>query len=564
MEYDVILVGASPSNMALAWRLVEKADTPIRIAILEKSKSLGGHLLSGAVTNPRVIQTMFPEWDKGEFPLEGVCEKSHVTMLGSKGWAHVPHMFMPPYFKKEGYAIISISNMVAFIASKIAEKAKEKEGVVVDIYPAFPARSIVYEGERVVGVKVDSTGKDELDICYAKVVVFGDKGFTSRDLISKFNLCKTEQTYAVGVKEIWETKESYEGMVWHTMGYPLPPGHLGGGFIYGCKNNKLIVGMVMGLDFANPNIRPPQALQDLKKHPFVQEKIGGGKILRYGASILPEGGYYSLPEKFAVDGALLVGDALGVLDVKRFSGVDKAMQSGLDAADTIHSALKNGDTTATGLSGYQEKLMSGWVGKELKSSRYFRKAFRDYPELLNTAIPKIMKYVDSGKGLIASGIALGLTDLKGSINLLGAQKMMDNPAEAGPMTYEKDYKAIKADYSAKVETPKEFDSETIYSTDDVVYYAHTHYEEGNNHIEEFSADTCKKCIAEYEAEGKETPCVGDCTASVHQTLNKEGVKVHAMALENCVQCRTCEIVCPYENLRVNAALHGYGPDFSGM
>ncbi|MGK7344979.1 MAG: 4Fe-4S dicluster domain-containing protein [Candidatus Nitrospinota bacterium M3_3B_026] len=564
MEYDVILVGAGPACLSLAHRLVDIAGGPVRVAILEKAKNVGGHLLSGAVSNPRVIEKMFPDWRDGAFPLEGVCRNSRLTVAGAKGWEDVPRAFMPPYFKKEGYAILNVSDVAMYMAGALAEKAKEKAGVVVDVYPGFPARSIVYDGDRVIGVKVDDTGDDAQDVLYGKVVVFGDKGFVSRDLVTKFDLRKNGQTYAVGVKEVWETKESFEGDVWHTLGYPLAPGHMGGGFIYGCKDNKLIIGMVMGLDFADPNIHPPQVLQDLKKHPRVQRMIKGGELLKYGAAILPEGGYYSLPEKFAVDGALLVGDALGVLDVKRFSGVDKAMESGYVAAEVIWESLKKGDTSAAALAACQERLMGGWVGEELRDSRYFRAAFERYPGVLSEFMPRLTEQIDAGRGLIVGGAVAGLLDPFGSFRLLGAKRMIENPTDSWVVKYPKDYTHIDPAFRPVKKVSEGFDPPTIYSTADVVFYAHTHYEEDNRHIDEFDAEVCVKCIEKFSAAGKDTPCVGDCTAEVHQTLEKEGGRYHAMALENCVQCATCEIVCPYENLRVNAALHGYGPNFSGM
>ncbi len=472
---------------------------------------------------------------------------------------------MPSYFKKEGYAILSISEVAEYMSRKLTEKAEAKDGVIVDIYPGFAARSIVFDGDRVAGVVVDGTGDELGDTCYAKVTVFGDKGFVSRDLVSKFNLRKNPQVYSVGVKEVWETTESYEGKVWHTIGYPSEPGHLGGGFIYGCKDNKLIVGMVMGCDSPNPNMRPPQVLQDLKKHPFMQEMLRGGKLLKYGAAILPEGGLDSLPEKFAVDGAMLVGDALGTLDVKRFSGVDKAMESGYIAAEVLSEALKSGDFSENGLSGYKPRLMSGWVGEELKDARYFRRAFHDYPELLNKFIPRLAKEVDSGKDVIFAGLQAGLADPVASLKLLGTRRMIENPYDQGPANYKEDRSYINPNHVApQREMPTGFSPDTVYSTADVVFYANTHYEEDNDHIDEFDAQVCVGCIDEYDRAGKDTPCVGDCTAEVHQTLEKDGARAHAMALENCVQCTTCEIVCPKTNLRVNAALHGYGPNFSGM
>lgn len=564
IEYDVLLVGAGPANLTLAHRLVDLADKPIRIAILDKAKEIGGHLLSGAASNPRVLKKLFPDWDKGEIPIQGVCTESYLSVLGKRRWENVPSLLTPPYFKKEGYAILNISDLAAAMVKKITEKAEAKDGVVVDVYPGFPAQEIVYDGDRVAGVKVDNTGGDLAEICYAKVTVFGDKGFVSRDLISRFNLRKNPQVYSVGVKEVWETAQSYEGKIWHTLGFPMEPGHLGGGFVYGCKDNKLILGMVMGLDAANPNIRPPQVLQDLKKHPHIQEMLRGGSLIKYGAAILPEGSLYSLPEKFAVDGAMMVGDALGTLDVKRFSGVDKAMESGYVAAEVVWDSFQKNDFSAASLFDYQKKLMSGWVGDELKDSRYFKKAFTDYPGILNSFIPRLTSHVDSGKDVVFAGFQAGLADPFGSLKLLGARKMIENPSDLGPVVYKDDRKHINAGHVKPKEEFEPFDPGTIYTTADVVFYAHTHYEEDNKHIDEFDADVCVKCIKEYDDAGVDTPCVGDCTAEVHETREKDGVRAHGMALENCVQCTTCEIVCPYTNLRVNAALHGYGPDCSGL
>jgi len=560
----VSLIGASPSNLALAHRLVELASRPVRIAIFEKAKQIGGHLLSGAVSNPRVIKKLFPDWDKGDFPLQGICSDSYLSMVGVRRWENVPGMLTPSYFKKEGYAILSISDMAAYMAGELQKRAADKDGVIVDMFPGFAAQSIVFEGDRVVGVKVDDSGDGVRDVCHAKVTVFGDKGFVSRDLVSKYNLRKNPQVYSVGVKEVWRTEKSFEGKVWHILGYPLAPGHLGGGFIYGCKNNHLVIGMVMSCDSANPNMRPPQVLQDLKKHPYVQEMIRGGNLLKYGASILPEGGYYSLPDKFAVDGAMLVGDALGTLDVKRFSGVDKAMESGYVAASSVWEAIEKNDFTQGTLNSFQPRLMGGWVGEELGDARYFKRVFDDYPEILGKVIPDMVKSVDSGKGPVWAGAQFGLSDPIGSLRLLGARKMMERPSDKGPAIYKPDRTHINPNYSAARTLPEGFDQSVVYSTADVVFYAHTHYEDDNNHIEEFDANVCVDCIEKFDATGKDTPCVGDCTAEVHQTLEIDGKRRHTMALENCVQCTTCEIVCPFENLRVKAALHGYGPDFSGM
>ncbi|MFW2331195.1 MAG: NAD(P)/FAD-dependent oxidoreductase, partial [Nitrospinota bacterium] len=344
IQYDIALVGAGPANLALALRLVTTSTVPLRLAVLEKSKNIGSHLLSGAVSNPRTLAKLFPDWSTQEdFPLQGIVKDSYLTVLGSNENEDVPRFAIPPYFKKEGYAVLNISDLAHYMAEEIKKIAAEKDNIIVDFYPGFPAQEILFDGNKVIGIKVDNSSDERANNLYANVTVFGEKGFVSRDLIERFNLRKSAQTWAVGVKEVWEVPRDYEGKVWHTVGYPLVAGELGGGFIYGLKNNKIILGLITGLDSPNPNIRPVTKLQTLKKHPWVQELIKDGKLLQYGASVLPEGGYYALPEKFAVSGAMLVGDALGTLDVKRFSGVDKAMESGIIAADILSLASANNE-----------------------------------------------------------------------------------------------------------------------------------------------------------------------------------------------------------------------------
>lgn len=567
MKYDVALVGAGPANMALAYRLASKARAPMRIAVLEKANRIGSHLLSGAVSNPRALDELFPGWrDEENFPIEAICSESHLTVLGAVEHADVPRFAMPSYFKKEGYAVLNVSDLCAHMATRALEAAKESARCSLDIYTGFPALDILYDGNRVIGVKVDDTGDEVTDNLYADVTVFGDRGFVSRSLVEKFDLRATPQIWAVGVKELWEVERDYAGKVWHTVGYPVSAGDFGGGFIYGMKNNRLVIGLVIGLDSQNPNLRPARALQDLKRSPWVQSMLKGGNLLKYGASTLPEGGYYSLPKKFAVDGAMLVGDALGTLDVKRFSGVDKAMKSGIVAADAILEAFQVGAFSESKLSSYQSNLMSTFVGEELREGRYLKRVFKEYPELTRDLIPSFVEGVDAGKGLVGAAITFGLTKFRSAVKLLGALKLVDNPGDHGAVHYKEDRSYNRPDYDERSYSKRneDADSSTLFSTADIVYYAKTHYEEENDHIEEFDAQVCHKCIRRYEDARKDTPCVGDCTAEVHQTLLLDGKRTHKMALENCVQCQTCEIVCPESNLRVSAAAHGYGPDFSGM
>jgi electron-transferring-flavoprotein dehydrogenase len=573
VEYDVLMIGGSPSNLILAHRLVDLAiesGTAFTFAILEKGKEFGAHIVSGAVSNPRVLKKVFPNLEQTDFPLEGICRESKFSVLGSQNVWHVPRPMMPDGVKKEGYFILTLSHVVKWLYEKLEEKVNAAESIHGDFFPAFAAHAVVYEGDKVVGVQVveQATGNSDEDNIYGRVVCFGDKGFVSRDLISKFNLRENPQKWSVGVKEVWEltSDQQVEGQVWHTMGYPLVDGTFGGGFIYGMKDHRLTIGLIMSLDSPNPNLNPQEKLQDLKKHPWLQRMIQGGKLLKYGAALLPEGGYYSLPKKFQVDGALVLGDALGVLDVSCLSGVDKSMETGYIAAEVIHDVLKSGgEFTEAALAPYQSKVMAGFVGQELKAGRYFRHAWDENPRLLKNYLPEVLSGIDGGSpyiGLMRVGLKNSpISAIKDALRLKG---FIEGTAEIGELKYKPDYQHIIPNYKPLSLVSSRYDDATMVSRPDAVFYADPKYHEGNLHIDEFNADVCVKCISTYESLNKTTPCVSDCTAEVHRVDEVAGLHKHGMSLENCIQCRTCEIVCPEVNLKVRAAEQGSGPDFMGL
>lgn len=574
IEYDVILVGGSPSNLALAHHLVDLAKesgVSFSMAILEKGKEFGAHILSGAVSKPHVIKKLFPDYKENGFPIEAVCHESNFSVLANKSKWDVPESILPDGLKKQGYLVLTLSHVVYWMVNNLKEKLKEIPNVVMDFFPGFSAHEIVYDGNKVVGVQVveHATGNANEDNIYGKVTCFGDKGFVSRNHIAKLNLRDNPQIWSVGVKEVWELApdKDYAGKVWHTMGFPLVEGTFGGGFIYGMKDRKLTIGMVISLDSANPNINPQQRLQDLKKHPWIQEMIKGGKMLKYGAALLPEGGYYSLPKKFATDGAMLLGDALGVLDIGQLSGVDKAMESGWQAADVLHEALKAGDFSEAKLSSYKDKLMNSFVGKQLFEGRYFRQAWQENPRLLNKYLPTVMQGLDNDANGWMSMFSVGFKNnpFQAMQDGLRLKSLMEGKCDIGPVKYKEDFKHIVPNFKpARKISTNGFVKDTIYSRPDAVFFAHTKYHEENRHIDEFNADVCVKCISTYDALGKDTPCVSDCTAEVHRVDIQAGLRRHGMSLENCVQCRTCEIVCPEVNLKVRPTEQGAGPDFMGL
>ncbi|MFN3927891.1 MAG: electron transfer flavoprotein [Pseudanabaenaceae cyanobacterium] len=571
LHYDLLLVGGGTANLVLAHHLVNLAKTSglkISIAIAEKAPQFGGHTVSGAVTSPKVLCKLFPELDvhNGEaFPIEAVVTNSYVSVLGADSKWDVPNYFVPKGFKKEGSIVISLSHVVRWLAEQLVLKARSIPNVTVDLFPGFAVHEILYEGNKVIGGRLSNTGVLLEDAIFADYTCFGDKGFISKDLIQKFNLRETPQLWSVGVKEVWQVEQDYGGQVWHTIGYPILDGTFSGGFIYGLRDQRLAIGLILGLDSHNPNLNPQERLQAYKAHPWVQSLLRGGTLLKYGAAVIPEGGYYSLPKQFNVEGALLLGDALGVLDVASLSGVDKAMETGWIAAELLHEAFLRQDFTV--MSAYQARVMQSFVGSALYASRYFREAFLENQKLLEEYLPTVCSYVDRGHpwfGVMKVGVA---NPVQTSLEAMRAYSLVTGQTnETKPVSYSECHQAIAPDFRPKYGQPVRSvaTSPTYYSRADAVFYASPRYVEGYHHIQELDTAVCVRCIDRYAQMDKVTPCVADCTADVHYTYSREGMKLHGMSLENCIQCRTCEIVCPEVNLRVNPSYEGSGPDFYGL
>jgi electron-transferring-flavoprotein dehydrogenase len=600
LTYDVLLVGGSPSNLALAHRLLDLAEaskTKVSIAILEKSKEFGGHICSGAVVQPRVFKQLFPNYQSEGFPVEGTCSESYFSLLGEQESWNVPNWMLPEGLQKEGYWILSLSLVVAWMAQRLKEKASQAQYAKVDLYPGFAAHETLYDGDRVVGVSVVEDYLEqplpEEHCLFGALVVFGDKGTISGDVMKRYQLRETPQIWSVGVKEVWQLPESApscEGKVWHTLGYPLTDGTFGGGFVYGMKNRRITVGLIASLDTPNPNLNPQQQLQEYKKHPWLQNLLKGATLQKYGAALLPEGGYYSLPKSFSVDGALFVGDALGVLNVSNLNGVANSVESGMLAAEVIHELMQASlPFTGVNLLPYKGKVLSSSIGESLKEGRYFRSIWMENPRLLGVYLPHVLEGVDK-RDPVSGFINVGLKE--NPVQALVDAGKMGMKLEAlwnlGKVSYKADHEHLSPNYasnrarsarssssssngtgtSSSSRSTRTLDASLLYNREDAVFYAGTRYHHGNEHIDEFNAEVCQRCITAYSEKGFQTPCVSDCTAEVHRvdSVSVDGLvrRIHGMSLENCVQCRTCEIVCPEQNLKVKPTAQGAGPDFMGL
>lgn len=395
VEVGILFVGAGPASLAGAIRLAQLLSTEpgvmeklgeIPIAIIEKGKYPGAHLLSGAVVNPISFRRLFPDRKDSDFPFFGPVDGEAVYFLTRKMALRLP---TPPTMHNKGNFVASISK----IGQWLGERAEEA-GVM--IFNEMSGMKLLVDNGVVRGVRTDDKGLDKdskplgnfqpgSDIV-ARVTVLGEgtTGHLSMALVDHYNLGRANpQVYALGVKEIWEVPNPLDSVI-HTMGWPLRASkkysEFGGSFIYPMGLDRVSIGMVVGLDYADASLSVHDLLQELKTHPLVINILEGGRRADngWGAKTIPEGGFYAIPDRLNVPGALMIGDCAGFVNVPALKGIHYAMMSGILAAETIFTALKDNvePSNPKALAGYDEAIKGSLIWKDLYKVRNMRQAFQ--------------------------------------------------------------------------------------------------------------------------------------------------------------------------------------------
>jgi electron-transferring-flavoprotein dehydrogenase len=378
MELDVLIVGAGPAGLACAIELARlaKADgAELNIGVLEKAEALGEHSLSGAVVNPRAFRELFPDLKDADLPFRSPVSKEAVYLLTAERRWRLP---TPPSMRNHGNYVASLCEIVRWLGAKAEELG-------VNVFTGFPAAQLITRGSAVAGVRTAAAGLDRdgkptpgsaaPNDLLAKVTALAEG---TRGLLAQA-WCQWQRVtsenppiFALGVKELWETKQPLERVI-HTLGWPLPTDAFGGSFVYPLEPHLVALGLVVGLDYRDAQLDVHVLLQRFKEHPLFRTLLAGGEMVEWGAKTIPEGGFYSLPERRAGDGVVLLGDAAGFVDVPSLKGIHYAMQSGIYAARAISQNLK----TSAPLTEYDRLVNASYIAGDLYRTRNMRLAFRD-------------------------------------------------------------------------------------------------------------------------------------------------------------------------------------------
>ncbi|MBA6223970.1 MULTISPECIES: electron transfer flavoprotein-ubiquinone oxidoreductase [unclassified Colwellia] len=544
MEFDVVIVGAGPAGLSTACQLMKLAqekEQELMVCVVEKGSEVGAHILSGAVFEPRALNELFPDWKEKGAPLNTAVTGDDIYLFnGEKSAIKLPSFSVPKTMHNDGNYIVSMGNVCRWLA----EQAEE---LGVEIFPGFPAHSIIYNDDGSVGgvttgdMGLDAEGKPKDSFMpgmelKAKYTVFaeGCRGHLGKELIAKFGLDadKSPQHYGLGFKEIWDIapEKHQEGLVVHSAGWPLEKDTNGGGYLYHAENNQVFVGLIVDLSYSNPHLSPFDEFQRYKHHPKIAQYLEGGKRVSYGARAMAKGGFNSLP-KMTMPGAVLVGCDAGTINFAKIKGNHTAMKSGMLAAESIFDALLTGDEGGKDLTSFSEKYQNSWLYDELYKTRNFGPAMHKFGTFLGGAYNTVDQNFFGGK--------LPFNFKDDSLD----HEQLKLAADVPVINYPKPDNKLSFDKLSSV-----FLSNT------------NHAEEQPCHLK--LADSSIPIGVNLVKYGE--PARLYCPAGVYEVESTTDGDKFVINSQNCVHCKTCDIKDPSQNITWVTPEGTGGPNYPNM
>jgi len=536
MEYDVVIVGGGPSGLTTAIKL-KQLNSNLNVCVLEKGAEVGAHILSGNIFETKALDELLPNWKDEGAPIKTKVSKEKFLFLSKNKSLSWPTWLLPSVQKNHSNYIISLANLCRWLA-------EQAEKLGIEIFPGFPASEILYKEDGSVkgvvtldmGLDKDGNKKDTYEQgmeLHAKVTVFaeGCRGHLGKNLIKKYHLDqgKDPQQFGIGFKEIWEVSENQhqEGLVMHTVGWPLDNKTYGGSFVYHAEKKQIFIGYVVGLDYQNPHLSPFDEFQRFKTHLAIRKMLEGGKRISFGARALIEGGIQSLPKMY-MPGALLIGCDAGTLNMPKIKGSHTAIKSGIIAAETIIEHIKNN----TDLSIYETKFKKSWAFKELYAARNVKPSFR--------------------WSLILAIMFTGLDQIlfRGRLPFTLKHKHAD-------------HETLKpVSQMPKIDYPKP-DGKISFDKTSSVYLT------GTNHAENQPVHLQLKdsnLPINYTLKEFDEPAQRYCPVGVYEVQRDKDNQNPKFVInsQNCIHCKTCDIKEPSQNITWVVPEGGGGPRYGNM